>query len=146
LTDIMAVIGLNQLNELDKNLKKRRKIAKQLTKGLANVDGIKPQKTTPKTKHSYSYYSAVLDLQKLRCTRDDFLKALQAENIDCGVHYPASLSEQPIVKELLKPKRLPCSEELSKRILSLPMHPYLTNSETKKIVEGVEKVINYYHI
>ena len=145
LTDIMAVIGLNQLNELDKNLKKRRKIAKQLTKGLANVDGIKPQKTTPKTKHSYSYYSAVLDLQKLRCTRDDFLKTLQAENIDCGVHYPASLNEQPIIKQLLKPGRFVASEKLSKSIFSLPMHPYLSNEEVNLIIEGVEKVVNYYH-
>jgi len=72
------------------------------------------------------------------------MKALTAENIDCGVHYPASLTEQPIVKQTLKPKPCPVSEDLSRRIMSLPMHPYLSEGELGKVVEGVEKVANHY--
>ena len=82
--------------------------------------------------------------RKLRCTRDEFMKALMAENIDCGVHYPASLTEQPIVKELLKPKPCPVSEDLSKRIISLPMHPYLTEKDLDKVIEAVQKVESNY--
>jgi perosamine synthetase len=144
ITDIMSAIGLNQLAQLDEFLAKRKYSADVLLKGLEKIDGIIPQKITPMTKPSYSYFSAILDLEKLHCTRDEFLKALSAENIDCGVHYPAALTEQPIVKEMLKPKPCPVSEDLAKRIVSLPMHPYLSDDDLNMVIAGVEKVANYY--
>lgn len=144
-TDIMSAIGLNQLAQLDDFLAKRRHNADVLLNGLSKVDGVKPQKITPKTKPSYSYFSILLDTERLRCTRDEFMKALMAENIDCGVHYPTALTMQPIVMEALKPKKCPVSEDLSKRIMSLPMHPYLSESDLLKVVEGVSKVAASYH-
>jgi perosamine synthetase len=145
ITDIMSAIGLNQLAQLDEFLTKRKHNADVLLKGLMKVEGVIPQKITPKTKPSYSYFSVVLDTNKLRCTRDEFMKALSAENIDCGVHYPSALTEQPVVKEALKPKPCPVSEDLARRILSLPMHPYLSDEDLKMVVAGVEKVANNYH-
>jgi len=143
-TDIMSAIGLNQLSQLDDFLAKRRHNAEVLLKGLKKIEGVVPQKITPKTKPSYSYFSVTLNTEKLHCTRDEFIKTLAVENIECGVHYPTSLTEQPVVKEILKPKACPISEDLSCRILSLPMHPYLTDSDLKKIVEGVDKVAAHY--
>jgi perosamine synthetase len=143
-TDIMSAIGLNQLSQLDDFLAKRRHNAEVLLKGLKKIEGVVPQKITSKTKPSYSYFSVALNTEKLHCMRDDFIKTLAAENIECGVHYPTSLTEQPVVKETLKPKACPISEDLSRRILSLPMHPYLTDSDLKKIVEGVDKVAAHY--
>jgi perosamine synthetase len=145
ITDLMSAIGLNQLAQLDDFIAKRRRNAGFYIKELEGIDGVKPQRITPKTNPSYSYFSIVLDLNEFRCSRDEFVKALMAENIDCGVHYPASLTEQPIVKELLKPRKCPVSEDLARRILSLPMHPYLSQEQLKKVVEGVEKVSEYYH-
>jgi perosamine synthetase len=146
ITDIMSAIGLNQLSQLDDFLAKRRHNADVLLKGLKKIDGVTPQKMTPKTKPSYSYFSVVLDPNKLRCSRDEFMKALQAENIDCGVHYPAPLTEQPVVKQLLKPKPCPVSEDLSRRIMSLPMHPYLSEIELKRVIDGVKKVATNYQL
>jgi perosamine synthetase len=144
ITDIMSVIGLNQLAQLDDFLVKRRYNGKALTKGLNGLDEVKPQVVTPRTKPSYSYFSVALDLTKLSCTREEFMKALMAENIECGIHYPSSLTEQPIVKQLIKPKPCPISEDLSKRILSLPMHTYLEARDLDKIVEAVKKVVSNY--
>jgi len=144
MTDIMAVIGLNQLESLEDFLKKRRRNGERLRKGLEKIDGVQPQKVTPKANHSYSYFSLALDLDKLRCTRDEFMRALQAENIECGVHYPASLTKQPAILDLLEPEKCPVSEVLSNRILSLPMHPYLSDADLEKIVMGVGKVSDHY--
>ncbi len=144
-TDLLSAIGLNQLAQLDDYLAKRKHNADVLLKELRNVDGVSPQRITPRTKPSYSYFSVTLETEKLRCTRDKFMKALMAENIDCGIHYPTALTEQPVVKEILKPNQCPVSEDLSKRILSLPMHPYLSDNDLHKIVEGVSKVAASYH-
>ena len=143
-TDLMSVIGLNQLAQLDGFLAKRRHNGDRLVNGLRGLDSVKPQAITPDTNPSYSYFSVALDLTKLRCTRDVFMKALINENVECAVHYPASLTEQPIVQQILKPEACPISEDLAKRILSLPMHPLLTENDLEKIVEAVQKVVANY--
>lgn len=144
ITDIMSVIGLNQLAQLDHFLERRRKNASKLLEGLRGSEAVHPQKITPRTNPSYSYFSVKLDLERLKCTRDEFAKALQAENIDCGVHYPVPLNKQPIIEKLLKPRSCPVSEDLSTRILSLPMHPYLSESDLKSITTSVRKVADHY--
>jgi perosamine synthetase len=145
MTDIMAVIGLNQLENLNGYLRKRRYIGDKLRRGIEKIDCVSPQKITPKTNPSYSYFSATLDLEKLKCTRDEFLKALQAENIDCGVHYPTPLTRQPAILDLMKPGRCPVSEDVANRIFSLPMHPYLSDDDLGAILTGVKKVTTHYH-
>ena len=145
MTDIMAVIGLNQLENLDGYLRERRYIGEKLRRGIEKIDCVSPQKITPKTNPSYSYFSATLDLEKLKCTRDEFLKALQAENIDCGVHYPTPLTRQPAILDLMKPDRCPVSEDVANRIFSLPMHPYLSDDDLDAILTGVKKVTTHYH-
>ena len=72
------------------------------------------------------------------------MKALQAENIDCAVHYPTPLTKQPIIMEMFNPEPCPVSEKTSKKIMSLPIHPALTDKNLGQIVEGVEKVASYY--
>jgi dTDP-4-amino-4,6-dideoxygalactose transaminase len=49
-----------------------------------------------------------------------------------------------VVKEMLAPQSCPASEEISKRILSLPMHPALSDEDLGFIVSAVEKVASYY--
>ena len=144
-TDIAAAIGINQLAKLDEYLKTRRHAGKTLREKLSKIDAVTPQKIQPNSNPSYSYFTVRLELEQLKCTRDEFMKALQAENIDCAVHYPMALTQQPVVKELYPPQSCPVSEDLSTRILSLPMHPFLKDHELDYIVEGVEKVVTHYH-
>ncbi len=144
MTDIAAVIGLNQLEELDKYLKRRRYCGKILREGVGNINGLFPQTIEKGVNHSYSYFSLVMDPEMFKCSRDEFMEALKAENIDCAVHYPIPLTKQPAITNLLKPDACPISEEISKRIFSLPMHPYLSEGNLKEILGGLEKVANYY--
>jgi perosamine synthetase len=144
-TDIASAIGINQLDQLDFYMKKRRAAGKTLKHAFDKIEGITPQKIQLNSNHSYSYFSVRVEIEEMNCTRDEFMKALQAENIDCGIHYPSALTQQPIIKELYPPQPCPVSEDLSTRILSLPMHPFLTEEELGYIVEGVEKVVSHYH-
>jgi dTDP-4-amino-4,6-dideoxygalactose transaminase len=144
MTDIAAAIGLNQLSSLDQNLARRRRSGKILREGIEKIGGLQPQKTEKGVEHSYSYFSLTMDPDEFKCTRDEFLEALQAENIDCAVHYPTPLTKQPAILSLMKPEECPISEDVSKRIFSLPMHPELSDEDLKNILVGVEKVAEYY--
>jgi dTDP-4-amino-4,6-dideoxygalactose transaminase len=144
MTDIAAVLGMNQLSNLDRYLARRRQCGKTLREGIGTIEGMYPQKIEDGVNHSYSYFSLVMDLDAFRCTRDEFLEALRAENIDCAVHYPIPLTKQPAIFELLEPQECPVSEEVSESIFSLPMHPELSDEDLRNIIAGVEKVVAYF--
>jgi len=144
MTEMMAVLGLDQLKSIDEFLKKRKRNAEILLKGLQKIPGLHPQKIGRGVDPSYSYFSVLLDLEDFKCNRDKFLEALQAENIGCAVHYPIPLNKQPALKSLRGDAKCPLSEDVSKRIFSLPMHPELSGRDLDKILEAVEKVSNHY--
>ena len=144
MTEIMAIIGINQLKHVDEFLEKRKKNAEYLLKGLKRIQGLHPQKIGQGIDSSYSYFSVLMDLETYRCSRDEFLRALQAENIGCAVHYPIPLNKQLALKPFCGSVSCPVSEDVSKRIFSLPMHPELSEKDLEKILEAVEKVSNHY--
>ena len=70
---------------------------------------------------------------------------MKAENIDCAVHYPIPLTKQPAIMNMMKPEECPISQDISKRIFSLPVHPELPDEDLKNLLAGVEKVVKYHH-
>jgi UDP-2-acetamido-2-deoxy-ribo-hexuluronate aminotransferase len=77
--------------------------------------------------------------------REALQDALQKRGIPTAVHYPFGLHEQPIFKDLYpEEKSYPKTEYAARRVMSLPMHPYLTEAEQEKIcqilVEEMQKL------
>lgn len=142
MTDIAAAIGIKQLEKLDENIDERRRNAAFLSEELNKIDGIQVPVIRDNVKHSFHQYSVLLDLNKFKCTRDEFVRALSAENIGCAVHYPVPLTKQPVFKDTV----ITCSvsEDTSQRIFSLPVHPRLKKESLVKIIAGVEKVASHY--
>lgn len=66
--------------------------------------------------------------------RETHRQALNAAGVECGLHYPVPLHLQAAYADLGYEKgRFPVSEHLSSHILSLPMHPYITDEEVKRV-------------
>ena len=144
LNEIQAALGINQMKQIKKILERRKIIGKYLKDEITKIPGLLPQKTTPKASHSYSYFSLTLDPEYFKCNRDEFMKALQAENIECAVHYPTPLTKQPIIREICNPDICQVSEDVGNRIFSLPIYPDLTHENMELIVKAINKVANYY--
>ena len=64
--------------------------------------------------------------------RKEFIAHLKSRDIPSVVHYPIPLHQQPAFKT--KKFELPSAEKSAKEVLSLPMHPYLTDKDLSKIV------------
>ena len=63
---------------------------------------------------------------------------LKAEGIPTAVDYPKPLHLQKAFAGLgHKPGDFPVSESFSKRVFSLPMHPYLESADQDKIISAV---------
>jgi len=75
--------------------------------------------------------------------RDEVQKALQSRGIPTAVHYPLGLHDQPIFKELYPDNlRFPNTENAARRVMSLPMHPYLTLDQQEQIVDALQDVLS----
>jgi len=85
--------------------------------------------------------SSVFHLYVVRTKkRDELLKYLKANGVQCGVHYPVPIySLKAYLSLSLTEKDFPVTERLSKEILSLPMYPELTQEQIDFVVDKINK-------
>lgn len=67
--------------------------------------------------------------------RDIIQNRFKEADIETGIHYPVPLHKQPALKEMFSGLTLPVTERLAKEIISLPLHPYLTDYEVSVIID-----------
>ena len=67
--------------------------------------------------------------------RDQVQEKLKAQGIPTAVHYPIPLNKQPAVANANV--SLPIGDAIAERVMSLPMHPYLTLEAQEKIVDAL---------
>jgi UDP-2-acetamido-2-deoxy-ribo-hexuluronate aminotransferase len=68
--------------------------------------------------------------------RDRVLKALRAQGIPAAIHYPTAAHDQPCFAHL-RDRDLPVTERLCRELLSLPMHPYVTDAQAERVAGAV---------
>lgn len=76
--------------------------------------------------------------------RDDLRRSLRNRGIATAVHYPEPIHLQPAYKgrALLSPEGLVNTEQVSRMILSLPVHPHLQDEEVDAVIEAVRDWCN----
>ena len=128
MNDIMASIGLVQLQRLDAMNARRKEIADEYYKGLSDISEIDLPLPDDETYRS-SWHIFHIKTQK----RDDLSLYLRENGINTGVHYT------PIHTYSCYGNRpsLPVSERLSRVILTLPLFPDLTNEQVDKIITTI---------
>lgn len=67
---------------------------------------------------------------------------LQARGIPTAVHYPITLHMQPAyARPEVGPGSFPLAEAAADRVVSLPMHPYLSEKDQQAVVEAVRSAV-----
>lgn len=130
--DALQAAVLNvKLKYLDEFGQARQKAAKVYSKLLAGVEGIKTPVTAAYSAHVFHQYTLILEHG-----RDIVRKALQDKGIPTGVYYPVPLHLQKAYKDSGYQKGdFPISEIVAKQVLSLPMHPELTEEMQAYIIK-----------
>ncbi len=139
--DLRAALGLHQLDQLDSFISSRRRIAREYDRVVGGLGCVFPQRVEAHVEGCFNYYTVKLDLERLRCGRDRFVEALRAENIECGVYYSSPLTRRPFLGD---GSMCPNAEELSRSVLSLPMHPFLGEREIEAVAEALNKVVSHF--
>jgi UDP-2-acetamido-2-deoxy-ribo-hexuluronate aminotransferase len=70
-------------------------------------------------------------------------QGMKAHGVPTAVHYPVPLHQQPVFANLgLGAGSFPIAERASARVLSLPMHPYLTADQQAQVVQALRSAVN----
>lgn len=125
MTDLAAAIGLAQLDRLDDANARRRANARRLNDGCIGV-------VTPTERagchHVYHQYTV-----RAPERRDELLNHLRERGVGAVVYYPMPIHRQPVYRRLGYRDALPVAERLSTEVLSLPVHPSLTEHEVETV-------------
>lgn len=121
--EIQAAVGRLQLQRLERFNESRRKIAKWYADGLKDTPVILPK--------VQDWAEPVFHLYVIQTPKRDRLATyLKERGVQTGIHYPIPCHLQPAVTSMLDfQPRLERTEEVVKKILSLPMYPELTPGE-----------------
>lgn len=129
LDTLQAAILLPKLEILDEEMQARQRVAETYTK-LFNEAGVN---TTPcieaHNQSAWAQYTIQVE------NRDDVQAKLKEQGIPTAVHYPIPLNKQPAVAN--SNVSLPVGDAIAERVMSLPMHPYLTAEAQEKIVTAL---------
>ncbi len=137
MTDIQAVLGLVQMKKIAAITRRRAEIARAYLDGLKGTGLDLPG--TPNYDHQHSWHLFVVKLRAME--RQDFMAALAEENIGYGLHFPACHTLS-FIKRLCGMVKLPVTEEVAARIVSLPIHPGMDTAQVQRVVEGVRGVLS----
>ncbi len=134
LDPIQAAILSVKLKHLDEWNQRRIEIAEMYTKELSSV--VQTPTTEYDTKNIFHQYPILVE------NRDITLNSLKENGVECFVYYPLPLHLQKCFYDLgYKYGDMPVAENVSRRILSLPMFPEMTNEQVKHVIENVKKLM-----
>jgi len=120
-----AILGV-KLKHLDSFVEKRNNIASLYIKELYDIKQIKLPKTMKNNYHAFHLFAI-----KTR-DREKLMEYLTANGIQTLIHYPLPVHKQNCYRQY-NSISLPITEENSRNILSLPIHPFMEEKEIKTI-------------
>lgn len=130
MTDIQAALGLAQLEKLESWTEQRIAHAAILTTALN--EWVKVPVVRPGYRHVYHQYTI-----QVSGDRDAWIQALAERGIGTAVHYPVPIHQQPFYQDQGFHASLPIAEAAAKQILSLPVHPALSEQDLATITHEV---------
>ena len=126
LDTLQAAILLPKLEILDNEIELRNTVAENYTELLSEAGVNSTPLVEPHNTSAWAQYTIQVD------NRSEVQQKLKSEGIPTAVHYPIPLNKQPAVENKLS--NLSVGDTVAEKVISLPMHPYLKESEVKKIV------------
>jgi dTDP-4-amino-4,6-dideoxygalactose transaminase len=141
--EVEAAIGRAQLRRLPKFLEVRRRNAKLMTELLQGLKGIELPLEPEGYKHNWYLYTVKFEDPRLR---DKVKEYLNSKGIGATIYYRTPVHLMPLYRRLLNTSEglLPVTEELSKRLLSLPIHHGMSEEDVRRVAEAVKEALSKF--
>ena len=132
LSAFQAIVGFHVLGALPWITERRRANAAQYDAGLRGCPGVVLPPRNPSVGEVFHTYVVQAD------GRDRLLAYLASKDVEAKVHYPVPIHLQPAYAKLgYHAGEYPVVESQARRIISLPVHQYLSEEQVGYVVESV---------
>ena len=140
MADINAAIGCAQLSKVEELISQRRSVAASYHDRFDEVPSVEPHRTEH-GRHVYQLYTVTLDEG---VDRNRIIEQLAAENISSKIYWDPPVHRTECYRHRRQDAAdpLPVTDDVSSRVLSLPMHPKLTDEEIDRVVDVIRSVTN----
>jgi dTDP-4-amino-4,6-dideoxygalactose transaminase len=138
MTDIHAAIALTQLKRVNEITKKRQKNASRFTNALKNIRGLITPKVEPDRTHAFHQYTLRVT-KDFKSNRDTLMNILEKKGIQSNIYYPKPLYRFTHLSEKPDIKKFPVTERMIREVLSIPVHPRLTQKQIYYIINTIKK-------
>ncbi|MEM4255212.1 MAG: DegT/DnrJ/EryC1/StrS aminotransferase family protein [Candidatus Norongarragalinales archaeon] len=137
LNAVSAAIGIEQLKKLDAITEKRRANARVMNELLQGVEGVETPFEHANAKHVYNQYTIRVKGGK----RDALKEFLAKSQVGSAVYYPTPLSGLETFKQYSQGVDNKVAAELSGQVLSLPIHPGVSEENLKFIAAKIKEFL-----
>ena len=136
LDTIQAAVLIEKLKIFPDEIVARNRVAARYSDALANVAAV------PRVGNESTSVWAQYTLRVAPVRRDALAAALKAEGIPTAIYYTKPLHRQPAYRDFpVADGGVPVSEQLSKEVISLPMHAYLEPPVQDRIIAAVRRAL-----
>lgn len=134
MTDVAGAIGFEQLKKLPAFNARRNETAGFYNEMLGRVPGLIVPTVAPRRSHVWHQYT-IRVTSAFPFTRDQVVDKLREAGIGSGIYYPVPVHQQQSMRGVI-PDGLafPCSEQLAREVVSLPVHPYVSDADREHVV------------
>ena len=138
LDTLQAAVLLAKMEIFDDEVEARMRIGGRYSELIAEAlgDRVTTPLLAPGCTSVYAQYTIEV------ANREKVEQAMKAQGIPTAVHYPMPLHLQPVFADLGQGAgAFPVAEAAGRRVLSLPMHPYLTEAQQVRVVQALRAAV-----
>jgi UDP-4-amino-4-deoxy-L-arabinose-oxoglutarate aminotransferase len=141
LTDTLATLGLHQLRDLERLNAERARLAASYHDRLRGLRILEPlaRPTAPGTVHAWHIFIVLLRLDRLRGDRAAVVDRLEQLGIGTALHFPPVHTQDHYARKY-PGVRLPVSEDVGARLLTIPLFPGMTDADLDRVVSAFQSV------
>ncbi|MBW2637739.1 MAG: UDP-4-amino-4,6-dideoxy-N-acetyl-beta-L-altrosamine transaminase [Deltaproteobacteria bacterium] len=141
MTDFQAALGISQLKKLDGFIDKRNELALRYQEILGDIDGVTLPVIKNNVRHAWHLYTILLDGS---IDRDELFKYMRSSNIGVNLHYiPVYRHSYYVEKFGIDAEEFPVTEDVFKRIITLPMFPRMSEQQVEYVVTSISQAIDH---
>ena len=152
LTDVNAVIGLQQLKQLPAYQARRTFLAHQYFDAIrtelksAGLENLKLELPVENfTDSNWHMFQVLLPLEQLNCDRSQVMTELKDLGIGTGVHYPAITGFTLYKNQGYKTSDTPIADRIGRSILTLPLFPGMADEDIGRIASGLVGILKKHY-
>ena len=140
LSDVLAAVGVAQLDRAPEIVARRRELAARYTELLSDVDGVRPPAAPDEGRHVYQSYCVEIEVGR-DSPRDALIETLADEGIETQIGTYA-LHRTPAFADATRAGSLDTSARLHDRLLTLPVAHSMTEADQHRVVDSLDAALD----